>query len=103
VEKSLEVEALSSWGSGDRSAKRRQRQGGTKTIETISEQFEMVVKIVRLRGENEPLNRMGPGRGCGMKQARERMCGENRRGAAKARGRNEARTWEVFAGVDADS
>jgi hypothetical protein len=42
-----------------------------------------------LRVGRNPWTETNPGRGCGMKQAREAGGGESRRGAEKARGRNE--------------
>ena len=43
----------------------------------------------------KPLNERDPGRGSGMKQACEPERGGNRRGVEKARGRNEARGWDL--------
>jgi len=73
VEQGLEVEASIR---GDRAT--GQRSGdNNKGAETFDEK-------VRLRGEKEPLNRIGPERGCGMKQACKLVRGENRREAVSA-------------------
>jgi len=55
----------------------------------------------RLRGKDEPLKGANPGCGSGVKQTRKAGGGENRRGRAKRRGRNEAVGWVPAATVDA--
>jgi len=47
-----------------------------------------------LRSGRNPWTVRNPGRGSGMKEAREAESGASRRGAEKARGRNEAERWE---------
>lgn len=47
------------------------------------------------RGE-KPLNVDNPARGSGVEQTHEPHRGENRRGAAKVRGRNVASAWDVL-------
>jgi len=51
--------------------------------------------------KGELLEQDDPGRGSGMEQARELVCGENRREAEKTWGRNVAGPWNASHQVDA--
>lgn len=79
----------------------RIRPGERQVIATARGQI-VPTRTRSLRGDGKPLNeRERPGRGYGMKQALEPVCGESRREVVNTCGRNVSRTWDVLERVDA--
>jgi hypothetical protein len=88
------VERIDSWSNASKSTASRMAAGLPVSVRCRTARGQaMVTSRCPLRIGRTPWTEPNPGRGCGMKQAREVGSGENRRGVEKTRGRSEVGKW----------